>query len=130
MNDTMENLTSKLTACQAACNHCYDACLKEEDIDMMRECIRTDHDCADMCGIVLSFAHRDSALFTDLVELCAKACDACAEECENMNIINTAKNVRKLAVNVLKLVVHILLKIRIRVYLEKQRDSFSLFYFF
>ncbi len=40
MNDTMENLTSKLTACQAACNHCYDACLKEEDIDMMRECIR------------------------------------------------------------------------------------------
>lgn len=82
MNDTMKNLTSKLTACQAACNHCYDACLKEEDIDMMRECIRTDRDCTDMCGIVLSFAHRDSELFTDLVELCAKACDACAEECE------------------------------------------------
>lgn len=82
MNPELEELTMKVAACQAACNHCYDACLKEDDIDKMRECIRTDRDCADLCGLVLDFAHRDSHLFNEVVELCAKACDQCAEECE------------------------------------------------
>lgn len=82
MSVALEELTKKVAACQAACNHCYDACLKEDDVDMMRECIRTDNDCSYICGMVLDFAHKDSPLFNDIVELCAKACEACAEECE------------------------------------------------
>lgn len=82
MSVTLEDLTSKLSACQAACNYCYDACLKEDDIDMMRRCIRTDRDCADICGMALSFVQRDSELLNEVLELCATACDTCAEECE------------------------------------------------
>lgn len=82
MNEAIDKLVTKVSACQAACNHCYDACLKEDDVDMMRTCIRTDRDCADICGMVLNFAHRDSLLFNDLLALCVKACDSCADECE------------------------------------------------
>lgn len=28
--------------CMTACNHCYDACLKEDHVNMMVECIRLD----------------------------------------------------------------------------------------
>lgn len=82
MNATLETLVDTVVACQKACNHCFDACLKEDHVAMMAECIRTDRDCADICGMVAAFADRDSHLFMDLVALCAKACAACAEECE------------------------------------------------
>lgn len=39
MNEALDTLVSKVSACQSACNHCYDACLKEDDIDMMRTTI-------------------------------------------------------------------------------------------
>lgn len=83
MDAALKELTSKVAACQAACNHCYDACLDEEDIDMMRQCIRTDRDCADICGMVLDFAHRGSPFLNDIIELCIKACKQCADECED-----------------------------------------------
>lgn len=82
MNQTFDTLVTKATACQRACNHCYDACLNEEDIKMVANCIRTDRDCADICGMVVSFSDRDSEIFKDLVALCAKICDVCATECE------------------------------------------------
>lgn len=83
MEQTKENLIEKVLACQKACNLCFDACLQEDH--MMSECIRSDRECADLCGLVLSFASRESLLFKDLVAVCAKACDICATECEKHN---------------------------------------------
>lgn len=80
---TKENLIKALSKCQEACNHCFDACLKEDDVKMMAECIRTDRDCADICDLVLSFAQRDSKLLPDLIETCIKSCESCADECEH-----------------------------------------------
>ncbi|MEC6748737.1 four-helix bundle copper-binding protein [Marinilactibacillus sp. XAAS-LB27] len=83
MSQAVETLVSKVAACAKACNECFDACLKEDDVKMMANCIRTDRVCADMCGIVADFAYRESEIFPDLVAACAKACGICAEECEN-----------------------------------------------
>jgi len=38
-----------LHECMVACNHYYDACLKE-DVKMMVECIRLDRKCGDICA--------------------------------------------------------------------------------
>lgn len=82
-------MSSKLTAvidqtfeCQKVCNMCFDACLKEDDVKMMAECIRLDRECADICAIVSTFATREGSLTTDLISLCATICQACAKECE------------------------------------------------
>lgn len=72
----------KVADCQRACNMCFDACLKEENVKMMAECIRLDRECADLCGIALDFAGRDSIAAKDLIALCGKVCEACAAECE------------------------------------------------
>jgi len=49
MNETVEPLVRTVTACQAACNNCFDACLEEDDVKMLAECIRLDRECADAC---------------------------------------------------------------------------------
>lgn len=82
MVQAKENLFEKVMACQKACEHCFDRCLQEEDVKMMAECIRTDRDCADICGMVVSFSHRQSPLLDESIALCIKACDTCASECE------------------------------------------------
>lgn len=82
MTQVKDNLIEKVTACQKACEQCFDACLQEDDVKMMAECIRTDRDCADICGMVVSFSHRQSPLLDELIALCIKACDTCASECE------------------------------------------------
>ena len=82
MNKAVEDLVSQVLACQKACQICFDACLKENHVAMMAECIRTDRECADICGLVVDFSYRESNLFPDLVAVCARACEVCATECE------------------------------------------------
>lgn len=82
MTQTLEPLMDTVLACQVACNNCFDESLKEDDVGMMAECIRSDRECADMCGIVLDFAQRDSKIFPELLKACIKSCELCAEECE------------------------------------------------
>lgn len=81
MNEQLQRVMDTAYACLQACNHCYNECLKEEDIDMMRECIRLDRECADMCLMVLSYAGREGVLQHDLISLCEKICQACGNEC-------------------------------------------------
>jgi hypothetical protein len=72
--------------CAQACTACADACLSEEQIDMLRKCIRTDLDCADICattGNVLSrHTEYDANITRAIVQACATACKACGDECE------------------------------------------------
>ena len=80
----MENQTliNALTACVTACNHCADACLDEDNIKMMVDCIRTDRVCAEVCGTtakVLLTSYKD---VNGLVKYCQQICTACADECE------------------------------------------------
>lgn len=65
---------------------CADACLAEENIADLRNCIRTDLDCADICAATARVMSRHTpgelAVVRALLEACAVACRTCAEECD------------------------------------------------
>ncbi len=77
-----QQLIDTLHECMAACNHCYDACLGEDDVKMMAECIRLDRECADMCAYLAQSLTRNSPFSSDLAAVCAKICEACGNECK------------------------------------------------
>lgn len=75
-------LIQTLHECAKACNHCYDSCLKEEDINMMAECIRLDRECADTCAFLEQALMRNTPFASELAAVCAKICEACGNECQ------------------------------------------------
>ncbi len=77
-----EMLLEKLAACIAACNHCADACLEEEHVQHMINCIRTDRVCAAVCTAVHQVAATRYSNMVDLLEVCIRICGECAAECE------------------------------------------------
>lgn len=70
--------------CAKMCLSCADACAAEP-MDM-KQCIRTCLDCADICEATASVGLRrtgsNEQVLRELLELCARTCDACAVECE------------------------------------------------
>ena len=77
-----QQLIQTLHECMEACNHCYDACLKEEDVNMMAKCIRLDRECADICAFLEQALMRGTPFSSDLATVCAKICEACGIECQ------------------------------------------------
>ena len=76
-----EELLSTLGKCINSCNYCADACLDEDNVKMMKDCIRTDRVCAEVCSTlnqVLATGYKD---VNGLLEYCIRVCNACAEEC-------------------------------------------------
>ena len=74
--------------CSLFCTSCADACVAEmgsSDGDMS-QCIRYCLDCADVCAATARLAVRRTAQNIDVLrsqlELCIKACETCAAECE------------------------------------------------
>lgn len=71
--------------CEQTCTACADACLHEKQAAELAHCIRTDLDCADICGALgrsLSRASRpDVDAMRTLLTACAAACRACGSEC-------------------------------------------------
>jgi hypothetical protein len=77
-----EKLIHALGNCINHCNYCADACLDEENVKMMKDCIRLDRVCAETCAAlnqVLSTKYKD---VQGLIDYCIEVCDACAAECE------------------------------------------------
>jgi len=68
--------------CMEACNTCYDACLKEKDMDMMVDCIRMDRECADICSFAVKSMQSNSPFAKHICQLCAEVCEACGNECK------------------------------------------------
>ncbi|WP_101790663.1 four-helix bundle copper-binding protein [Nonomuraea indica] len=72
--------------CAQACTACADACLSEDMVAELTKCIRTDLDCADICGTTARVLSRhtgyDANLTRAVLEACAQACKACGDECE------------------------------------------------
>ncbi|RWZ60570.1 four-helix bundle copper-binding protein [Halobacillus fulvus] len=80
-HEKYQSVIEALHRCMEACNHCYDACLKEEDVKHMADCIRLDRECADMCGFLEQALVRNTPFASELAEVCAKICQACGDEC-------------------------------------------------
>ncbi|HUO83545.1 MAG TPA: four-helix bundle copper-binding protein [Thermoanaerobaculia bacterium] len=72
--------------CGYVCTTCADACLEERDPAALRKCIRLSLDCAEICALTARLISRpgeqDRAVLRAQLEACAKACRACADECD------------------------------------------------
>lgn len=74
-----------LIECAQTCTTCADSCLGEDSPDQLRECIRRDLDCADVCAATARIAGRpgaDRELLLDLLGTCIRFCGACRTRCE------------------------------------------------
>lgn len=74
-------LLETLSNCINHCNHCADACLEEENVKMMVECIRTDRVCASVCAALADVLATNYKDVDGLVQYCAQICETCAQEC-------------------------------------------------
>ena len=82
--DELASAAREAAICALACTACADACLAEEGD--VRQSVRLNLDCADVCGATAREAVRLTGYDQDLrrrsLELCVRACELCAEECE------------------------------------------------
>jgi hypothetical protein len=74
-----------LIACSQACTACADACLSEDMVAELTKCIRTNMDCADICGTTARVLSRhtgyDGNITRTLLEACIMTCKSCGDEC-------------------------------------------------
>lgn len=72
-------------SCAQTCVSCADACLAEPSVMELRQCIRLNLDCADICVASGSMASRrtgsDETGLIEVIEVCAKICRVCGDEC-------------------------------------------------
>ena len=84
-NDVLVRAIEACFDCAQSCASCADACLAEQDVDRLRQCIRLDLDCADICIATGMAGSRrtgsNEAILRALIETCAEACRVCGEEC-------------------------------------------------
>lgn len=85
VNQPLGDAVHHLMYCAKMCLSCADACMAERGHDMT-QCIRLCLDCSDICDATGRLALRktgdDRGTLVELLELCARMCDACATECE------------------------------------------------
>src|SRR5206468_896487 len=84
VNQPLGDAVHHMMYCAKMCRSCADACLAE-DLDMV-QCIRLCVDCADICDAASNIGLRQTGengqILREMLELCARACDECAAECE------------------------------------------------
>lgn len=72
--------------CTVACTACADACLGEDAVRDLTQCIRLNLDCAEVCASTGTLALRrtgsNEVVLRSMLEACAEACAVCAAECE------------------------------------------------
>lgn len=85
LNETLARCIEECASCAAVCTSCADACLAEDMVADLRQCIRQCLDCADVCAMAGTLGIRRTGTHEGLIrqamELCALACQECAEEC-------------------------------------------------
>ncbi|RNL87244.1 four-helix bundle copper-binding protein [Sinomicrobium pectinilyticum] len=75
-------LLASLSNCINHCNYCADACLEEENVKEMIDCIRTDRVCASVCAATADVLATNYPAEV-LVGYCQEICERCAEECKS-----------------------------------------------
>ena len=73
-------------ACLVACNHCAASCLQEPQVQEMARCVALDSDCAQICGLAVSFMSGGSDYAAAVCRVCAEICDACGDECAKHDV--------------------------------------------
>lgn len=85
-NDTLIRCIAECYDCAQTCTSCADACLGEETVQQLKQCIRLNLDCADLCNATGAISTRrtgsNEQLIQSVLEACALACRVCGDECE------------------------------------------------
>jgi hypothetical protein len=85
INDALLHCIEQCFDCAQACIVCADACLGENKIELLKQCIRLNQDCADLCDAAGKLASRrtgsNEAVLRRTLELCAEVCGICGDEC-------------------------------------------------
>lgn len=83
--DALLRCIEECYGCSQTCAVCADACVAEDMVRDLRQCIRLNLDCADICAATGSMASRRTGSNIEVlraaIQACATACRACAEEC-------------------------------------------------
>lgn len=74
-------MITALGNCINHCNYCADACLDEDNVKMMVDCIRLDKVCAEVCSTTNQVLVTNFKDVQGLLDYCIKICKACADEC-------------------------------------------------
>lgn len=86
VNEALIRCIEECFACAQVCVSCADACLAEEMVPHLRQCIRLNLDCADVCAATGSVGTRrtgsNEEVIRHMLEACATACRLCGDECE------------------------------------------------
>jgi len=86
INDALIRCIEECYSCGQICTSCADACLAEDNVNLLTQCIRLNLDCADVCNITGRIATRrtgsDEEMIHRMLHACAAACRLCAEECD------------------------------------------------
>ena len=85
-NEALIRCIEACYSCAQTCTSCADACLAEEMVADLRQCIRLNLDCADVCEATGRLISRqtepDWSLLRAQLEACVAACQVCGAECE------------------------------------------------
>lgn len=78
-----EKIIKALQSCINHCNHCADACLNEDNVKHMVDCIQMDRICSDVCTTLANTLATDYKNVQGLVDYCAQVCEECMNTCKN-----------------------------------------------
>src|SRR3982751_2702232 len=74
LNPALVRCIEECLACGQACTSCADACLSEESVTQMRQCIRLNLDCADLCFATARLATRRAGGNVPTLQAILNAC--------------------------------------------------------
>lgn len=86
VNAALATCAEECLQCAETCAICADACLAEDMVKDLRQCIRLDLDCADICALTARIAARrtgsNEEVIRQVLAACETACRLCAAECD------------------------------------------------
>jgi hypothetical protein len=85
INPALISAVDAAAACAQICTSCADACLAEQMVAELRQCIRLNLDCADVCDAFARLGTRrtgsNEEVIRTLLDACITACRICGDEC-------------------------------------------------
>lgn len=85
VNEALVRCIDACFACAQSCESCADACLAEEMVQELRQCIRLNLDCADLCIATGKLALRrtggNEQSIASMLRACEEICHRCGQEC-------------------------------------------------
>lgn len=76
-----DKLISILEHCIKSCDYSANACLRNNHVQEMVNCMRVNNVCAEVCSSLRHLLLMEYEAVEELVQYCIKVCDDCAVEC-------------------------------------------------